>query len=417
MFCAGPDSVSLADKGKVLHSAPRSNLTESPECRMLDGTCYMTRNEPSSLPAPQMEEDPRFLTEQIVTYLGNKRSLLHFLGTGLEQVKKRLGKERLKAGDLFSGSGIVARFLKQHSEDLIVNDLEEYSRVVNTCYLSNAEEVENLELDRHYRRLLRYMETHESPGFITELYAPRNPDCITADDRVFYTRRNAVYLDTARQTINLLPAEVRPYFIAPLLAEASVHTNTSGVFKGFYKDRNGIGKFGGTGGNALSRILGEISLPFPVFSRFDCRYSIHCRDANELAAELPEMDVVYLDPPYNQHPYGSNYFMLSLLSSYEKPEETSRVSGIPADWKRSTYNSRQHAPEALFRLLEDCPAKFILLSYSSEGFINYEEMTGFLGRLGHTVTLETPYAAFRGSRNFRNRPQNVTEFLFLVERF
>ena len=151
-----------------------------------------------------MEEDPRFLTEQIVTYLGNKRSLLHFLGTGLEQVKKRLGKERLKAGDLFSGSGIVARFLKQHSEELIVNDLEEYSRVVNTCYLSNAEEVENLELDRHYRRLLRYMETHESPGFITELYAPRNPDCITADDRVFYTRRNAVYLDTARQTINLL---------------------------------------------------------------------------------------------------------------------------------------------------------------------------------------------------------------------
>lgn len=148
----------------------------------------MTRNEPSSLPAPQVEEDPRYLTEQIVTYLGNKRSLLHFLGTGLEQVKSRLGKDRLKAGDLFSGSGIVARFLKKHSEELIVNDLEEYSHVVNTCYLSNPEEVENLELERHYRRLLRYMETHESPGFITELYAPKNPDSITPDDRVFYTR-------------------------------------------------------------------------------------------------------------------------------------------------------------------------------------------------------------------------------------
>lgn len=156
----------------------------------------------------------------------------------------------------------MARFLKQHSEELIVNDLEEYSRVVNTCYLSNAEEVENLELDRHYRRLLRYMETHESPGFITELYAPRNPDCITADDRVFYTRRNAVYLDTARQTISLLPAEVRPYFIAPLLAEASVHTNTSGVFKGFYKDRNGIGKSGE-----------REATPFPAFwEKFRCRF-------------------------------------------------------------------------------------------------------------------------------------------------
>ena len=48
--------------------------------------------------------------------------------------------ENTQVLDLFSGSGIVARFLKQHSEELIVNDLEESSRVVNTCYLSNAEE-------------------------------------------------------------------------------------------------------------------------------------------------------------------------------------------------------------------------------------------------------------------------------------
>lgn len=88
-----------------------------------------------------------------------------------------------------------------------------------------------------------------------------------------------------------------------------------------------------------------------------------------------------------------------------------RIGNAP----RTTAGS--HAPAALFRLLEDCPAKFILLSYSSEGFISYEEMTNFLGRLGHIVTLETPYATFRGSRNLRNRPQNVTEFLFLVERF
>ena len=377
----------------------------------------MTPNALLSALSTEIEEDPRYLTEQIVTYLGNKRSLLNFLGRGLKYVKGRLGKEHLKAGDLFSGSGIVARFLKKHSEELIVNDLEEYSRLVNTCYLSNSGEVDGLELERHYRRLLRYMETHESPGFITELYAPRNPERITAEDRVFYTRRNALYLDTARQTINLLPEEVRPYFIAPLLPEASIHANTAGVFKGFYKDKQGVGKFGGSGGNALSRILGDISLQFPVFSRFDCRYSIHCRDANELAEELPEMDVVYLDPPYNQHPYGSNYFMLNLLSSYKRPEKISRVSGIPKDWKRSTYNSRQQATESLFHLLESCPAKFILLSYSSEGFIGYEEMTAFLAKLGHIATLETPYATFRGSRNLKNRPQNVTEFLFLVERF
>lgn len=377
----------------------------------------MSLNESDNLFDEQVEEIPGYLTEQIVTYLGNKRSLLHFLGTGLGQVKKRLGKNKLRAGDLFSGSGIVARFLKKHSEELIVNDLEKYSQIINTCYLSNAEEVEYLELDRHYRRLLRYMAEHELPGFITELYAPKNQEYITADDRVFYTRRNALFLDTARQTINLLPEEVRPYFIAPLLAEASIHTNTSGVFKGFYKNKEGIGQFGGTGENALSRIMGDISLPFPIFSRFDCNYSIYCRDANELAPDLPEMDVVYLDPPYNQHPYGSNYFMLNLLASYERPTSISKVSGIPLDWKRSAFNKRQQAATALFQLLEACPAKFILLSYSSEGFISYEEMMEFLNRLGHVFSLETPYTTFRGSRNLRNRPQNVTEFLFLVERF
>ena len=78
---------------------------------------------------------------------------------------------------------------------------------------------------------------------------------------------------------------------------------------------------------------------------------------------------------------------------------------------------RTIAASMLRRPCSGCPAKFILLYYSAEGVINYEEMTGLRGRLGHTVTLETPYAAFRGSRNFRNRPQNVTEFLFLVERF
>ena len=39
----------------------------------------------------------------------------------------------------------------------------------------------------------------------------------------------------------------------------------------------------------------------------------------ELAADLPPLDLVYLDPPYNQHPYGSNYFMLNLLVDYRAP--------------------------------------------------------------------------------------------------
>jgi len=52
-------------------------------------------------------EDPDYLSRQLITYIGNKRSLLGHIGVALERVKQRLGKNRLQVVDLFSGSGVV----------------------------------------------------------------------------------------------------------------------------------------------------------------------------------------------------------------------------------------------------------------------------------------------------------------------
>ncbi|MCK9334902.1 MAG: DNA adenine methylase, partial [Candidatus Cloacimonetes bacterium] len=84
------------------------------------------------MPMPVQRENPAYLSEQLITYLGNKRKLLNFIGAGVGVVKQKLGKDKLSCLDLFSGSGIVARYLKQHSSLLIVNDLEAYSKVINT---------------------------------------------------------------------------------------------------------------------------------------------------------------------------------------------------------------------------------------------------------------------------------------------
>ena len=64
---------------------------------------------------------------------------------------------------------------------------------------------------------------------------------------------------------------------------------------------------------------------------------------DKLEKHLPLLDLLYLDPLYNQHPYGFNYFMLNLLCDYRRPERISRVSGIPRDWNRSPYNGRRTA--------------------------------------------------------------------------
>jgi adenine-specific DNA-methyltransferase len=201
------------------------------------------------------------------------------------------------------------------------------------------------------------------------------------------------------------------------LSAASIHANTAGVFKGFYKNREtGVGQFGGSGGDALARIRGTIELAVPVLSDVSCDCTVLQGDANEAVRLVRGLDLAYFDPPYNQHPYGSNYFMLNLIVNYRRPERISRVSGIPADWRRSGYNVRSRAADLLADLVRHTDAAFVLVSFNDEGFLSPGEMHDVLGREGTVEVVEIPYAAFRGSRNLRSRSPRVTERLFLVER-
>jgi adenine-specific DNA-methyltransferase len=364
-------------------------------------------------------ETQEYLSSQLITYIGNKRSLLFFIGNGLKVVMDKLNKKKLNLFDVFSGSGVVSRYFKQYAEKLIVNDMEKYAEIINTCYLSNISDLDLRELRMHYQKLIHNLEKEPlKNGFITHLYAPENDHQIKKGERVFYTNRNARYIDTARSLIKNIPQHIQHYYIAPLLSEASIHANTSGVFKGFYKDSvSKIGKFGGTGGDALLRILGNIHLPFPVFSNYECEVEIHRGDSNTIAEHVDEVDVAYLDPPYNQHPYGSNYFMLNLIADYKQPGEISAVSGIPTDWNRSHFNKRNKVLQTFTELVAALKAKYLLISFNSEGFISMEEMITLLKKSGKVDILETTYNTFRGSRNLRNRDIHVKEYLYLVEKY
>lgn len=366
-----------------------------------------------------IDENPNYLSSQLITYIGNKRALLGFIEEGLAIVKKKLQKNHIRTFDVFSGSGIVSRFLKKHSSFLVSNDLEQYACLINKCYLSNIDEIPLCEIQERHEQLLRQLnETSLQEGLISKHYAPKNDECIQLGERAFYTKRNAKYIDTARNLIDALDEAYQHYFLAPLLSEASIHVNTSGVFKGFYKCKNtGVGRFGGTKGDALQRIKGNIELPFPVFSHFNCETKIFQGDANKVAEFAPEVDLAYIDPPYNQHPYGSNYFMLNLILDYQEPQNISKVSGIPDNWNRSSYNKRQESYLAFKALVETLKAKFLLISFNSEGFIPLEMMLTLLEKIGQVTVLETQYNTFRGSRNLSKRDIYIKEYLYLVEKY
>jgi adenine-specific DNA-methyltransferase len=363
-------------------------------------------------------ESDEYLTRQLITYIGNKRSLLAFIGSGLAKAGKKLNKGKLDIFDVFSGSGAVSRYLKRYARKLVVNDIEKYAQVINECYLANKSSVGMEHLKVIHREIADKLKTRPlRDGFIHEMYAPKSEDSIVTGERAFYTERNARFLDTARQYLDEADTVDRRYFLAPLLSEASIHANTSGVFKGFYKNsETGIGEFGGKNKDALSRIKGDIEFLFPLFSNFECEVIVHRGDSNKVVDYVDEVDVAYLDPPYNQHPYGSNYFMLNLLVDYIKPRNVSRVSGIPDDWHRSDYNKSKKAHDALESLVEKIKAKYLLISFNSEGFIGWDDMMAMLKKIGKVEVLETKYNTFRGSRNLADRDIHVKEYLYLVEK-
>ncbi|WP_311478248.1 DNA adenine methylase [uncultured Gulosibacter sp.] len=363
-------------------------------------------------------EDPSYLTRQLVTYIGNKRGLAGPISQAVIDARSRLGGRKLRSIDLFAGSGFVARLLKKHSSLVASNDLELYAQAIGECFLADRDEALLAEAAQHADRLNRAaLDGASHDGFIRELYSPVDDQDIQLGERVFYSNDNARRLDFYVQELSKLPDEIRCLLLGPLLSSASIHANTGGVFKGFYKDKNtGIGKFGAAAGDATSRILSPITLEAPVQSVFRSEHKVFRRDANDLAPDLGSFDLVYIDPPYNQHPYGSNYFMLNLLANYERPEEVSRVSGIPTDWNRSGYNVKKRSLTLLTDLFEKIRARFLLVSFNSEGYVSTEEIKEVLGSHGRVDEEIFKYNTYRASRNLRGRPIHVNEHLFLLDR-
>jgi adenine-specific DNA-methyltransferase len=378
----------------------------------------VTLHQYSLFEEPGLGESQEFLTENLITYIGNKRALLGPIDKALQLVREELGESKLRTMDAFSGSGVVARLFKQYSSVVVANDLEKYSRVINECFLSNQGDVNLEKLGALVETLNNEARSSSCPeGFIRRLYSPKDADDIQPGERVFFTPQNAALIDNYRRLISEQDAEIQPFLLAPLLSQASIHTNTAGVFKGFYKDvKTGIGKFGGSGGHALDRICGEIRLKIPRLSNYESEKLVLSCDVREAVERVHDLDLVYLDPPYNQHPYGSNYFMLNLITDYVEPTEVSEVSGIPYAWNRSPFNKRPMAASVLAEVIARVDARYVLISYNSEGFISPDDMRAMLQSFGDIREMQTQYNTYRGSRNLSSREKYVVEHLYLVRK-
>lgn len=358
-----------------------------------------------------------FVYQTMLTCIGNKRKLVTNIRAIIDDIRVLISRDKLNIVDGFAGSSVVSRELSYVSENLYTNDMELYSYLMAYCYLVNPSDTQKERIITHIGIMNEIAERGPYyEGIISKLYAPRDTKNIIEGERCFYTRENALIIDTLRKYItDNVEDELVNYCLVPLLNKASINTNTAGVFKGFYKKDN-IGCFGGKGEFGLSRITKPIRLDIPIWNCSDYKSFPSNKDINVLVDELPDnIDVMYLDPPYNQHPYGSNYFMLNVIAKNEEPLEISNVSGIPVNWNKSNYNSNKTAFESMKNLMSSglAKSKYLIISYNNEGIIKDSDWEKLFEPY-KVKKYEIKYDTYKGSRNLKDRSDKVIEIMYLV---
>jgi len=393
--------------------------------------------------AKQMESSPpdepsyvdkkTYTTTQIITYMGNKRKLLPVIEDALIEIQKELPPNSpLIIGDGFAGSGVVSRLFKTMATELYTNDLAGYSHTLNTCYLSSPTKPTIAQIKKHIDEANQKAdeETHSplaraTDKWISKHWAPET-QTITQKDRAYFTCENGRRIDVMRNYIETLPAKMQPYILSPLLVESSIHNNTNGQFAAYYKDKDGKkGEYGGKTKTDVKRITQEIRIPYPIFEKSKCKTHVSQKDATEWAKSLPKnkLDVIYYDPPYNKHPYNIYYFLLDIINDWDKTQEIpDTYRGQPDTRTKSKYNSVVHAKAALTELIENTPAKYIMLSYNDGGIISIEDLDKLLAAHSKSVKKipidHKTYNRLKGISNYKRTAEYkpVKEYLYVIQR-
>lgn len=411
----------------------------------------------------------KYLTDNIITYLGNKRKLLTFINDEINKIisnDKDLSsknKADIKVLDIFSGSGIVSRSFRKSGYTVLSNDLEVYTKPINETFISTSETELNAIFSEIPEKLIKFYEKHhltyldnhaknsydrtvfmlnsvrdlgaaQSYPYFQLYYSAKdtkNPDF--ERERIFYTQENGRFIDTVLELVNnlnIFNERAKNIILASLFHKMTTNINTSGTMKGFH---NG---WGGTGGAALERILGDIMIERIVLPTEQPKGYYFIGYAERFFENNPELsvDIIYADPPYNQHQYSANYHMLTTAYNnrdYDVGEvKKGTRAGIRVDHNRSDFcksiktvdESSGKKVSFAYKAFNDFivsvqnNTKYVVISYNQEGVLDHKEIIDILSQNGkNSVTIETEvHEKYKGGKK-TNISNYVIEYLFVVE--
>lgn len=370
-----------------------------------------------------------YLYSQLIPYIGNKRKLLPLIAHAIEAT----GQQHGTFVDLFTGSTVVARLAKRLGYRVVANDWEPYSYEIACATVALNRPPPFAALGGPSRVFATLNSLPPVYGYIAHHLCPEDDDEPDPEhERMFFTQCNGRRIDAIREQVaaweqaGLVSSDERAYVLSALVYAVSYVSNTSGVFKGFHYG------WGGKTSTALYRILSTLTLREPIL--YDNRQdNLALReDAQALGGELRARlgnrpEIVYLDPPYNQHPYGSNYHVLNTVVLWDKPRvaRSIRINGrkvdksaIRKDWRterRSPYNSAREAVAAFEELVGSVDARWLLLSYSTDGNMPLESVLRMMAARGTLKVFTRPYKRYRVSTPRMSPKSHNVEFVAMVD--
>lgn len=292
----------------------------------------------------------------MIKYLGSKRTLVPVLGG----IASATGAH--SAADLFTGTTRVAQEFKRRGIFVTASDSATYSDILARCYI--ATDARDLDEARLTQVIAELNALPGEPGYFTRTFCHESR---------YIQPKNGARIDAIRER---LAAEYRddplyPVLMTALLLAADRVDSTTGVQMAYLKEW-------------AARSHHDLELVVPDL--IDGGGVSLLGDVTELVDQLPVVDFAYLDPPYNQHRYFTNYHVWESLVRWDEPAAygvaRKRVDSRD-DETKSVFNKKREMPAALRDLIQRVRATVVVVSYNDESWVTPEDMTRSLRDAGH----------------------------------
>jgi adenine-specific DNA-methyltransferase len=315
----------------------------------------------------------------MIKYIGSKRRLVPVLGELAATLGARTGL------DLFTGTTRVAQELKRRGMRVTAVDSARYAEVFARCYVeTDAATIDAAELDAALRDLGARPGVD---GYVTETF------CVQSR---FFQPFNGRRIDAIRDAIEAeySASPLYPLLLTSLIEAADRVDSTTGVQMAYVKQW----------APRSFRPL-ELRAPELLAGGGDAVRG----DACELAGRLGPFDFAYLDPPYNQHRYFTNYHIWETLVAWDAPLHygvaCKRLDSRDPE-THSAFNERRRMADALAGVIRDVDAEVIAVSYNDESWVPIEELEAMVeARGGAACTLAFDSRRYVGAQIGIHNPQ------------